>query len=189
MSMKKKVAVALLLLTVWGGSMAFANSTATKVQVWVNGSAVSESGMLLDQKSYLPLRELASSFKAILIWDENNKTAKLFAPNVHMFVYQGNKPFGEVVRSSQAQKFKVFSQIDNLKTDISSVKVSIADPKGKETMIQTQSVTSKSDNFWFVTEEIDYKFDTTGKYTIRFSMKLSANDDWTVVSEKMINAR
>lgn len=186
MTMKKKVAVAVLLLSVWGGSMIFATSAANKVQVIFNGTELSEDGTLLEGKTYLPLRQLANAFSSLIEWDNNKKAAIIYKPNVHMFVYQGNKPFGVVDRGSY--KFNVFSQIDNLTTNIAGVKVSIFDPKGKERVIQTETVNQKKDNFWFRTEEIDYRFDMSGKYTIKFFMKISSNDDWSVVSEKVITS-
>lgn len=189
MSMKKKVAVAVLLLSVWGGSMIFANTAANKVSVIFNGSELDDDGALIEGKTYLPLRQLANSFQALIEWDSNKKAAIIYKPNVHMFVFQGksSNSFGIVDRGSY--KFHVFSQIDNLKTGIEAIKVSIFDPKGKERIIQTESVNQKNDNFWFVTEEIDYRFETAGKYTIKFFMKMSANDDWTAVSEKVITSR
>jgi len=187
MSMKKKITVAVLLLSVWGGSMIFANTATSKVNVIFNGSELSEEGALIDGKTFLPLRQLANSFQALIEWDANKKAAVIHKPNVHMFVFQGKTSFGIVDRGSY--KFNVFSQIDNLKTDIAAIKVSIFDSKGKERVIQTETVNQKNDNFWFVTEEIDYRFETSGKYTIKFFMKMSSNDDWTAVSEKVITSR
>lgn len=184
----KKVAILLVLMSLWGGSMLFANSAAQKVKVIINGADQEDGGIIVDGKTYLPLRQLASSLQAIVEWDGQSKKATVYKPNVHMFLYQGNSPFGLVDKGFQG-KFKVFAQIDNLKTDIAAVKVSIFDPSGKEKVIQSEAANPKSDNFWFVTEEIDYKFETTGKYIVRFFMKVSTADEWTAVSEKIITSR
>ncbi len=184
--MKKKIVLAAILLCIWGGSMAFANTASNKVSVFFNAVEVKDDGILLDGKTFLPLRELANSFQALLVWDDRNKSAKLFKPNVHMFVYQGNTPFGMVKRGTY--KFNVFAQIDELKTDITAVKVSIIDPKNNEKVIQTKSVDRKTDNFWFVTEELDYRFTVSGKYIIRFYMR-TPDEEWTAVSDKVITSQ
>lgn len=184
----KKVMIWLMLLSLWGGSMIFANAATQKVRVVINGIDQDDGGIIHDGKTYLPLRQLANAMQAVLVWDNQNKRATIYKPNVHMFLYQGNSPFGMVDKGFQG-KFKVFAQIDNLKTDIAAVKVSIFDPAGKEKVIQSEDANPKNDNFWFVTEEIDYKFESSGKYTVRFFMKITASDEWTAVSDKIITSR
>lgn len=180
----KKVAIWLMLLSLCGGTIIFANAAAQKVRVLINGMELDSGGIIMDGTTYLPLRQVANTMQAIVEWDNASRKATVYKPNVHMFMYQGNSPFG-VVNKGFSGKIKVFSQIDNLQTDIKSVKVTIADPSGKEKLIQSENVTS-SNNFWFVTEEFDYKFDAVGQYTVRFYMKVSDADDWVVVSEKEI---
>jgi len=153
----------------------------------INGTEQDEGGVLLEGKTYLPLRQIAEAMGAIVRWDDNNKRAILYKPNVHMFLYNGSQPFGGVNKGYQG-KIKVFSQIDNVKTDLASVKVTIEDPSGKERFIQSENVTNNNDSFWFITDEFDYKFDATGKYKVRFYMRLSNSEDWVVVSEKLITS-
>lgn len=184
----RKVAIWLMLLSLWGGSMIFANTTSQKVRVIVNGSEVSEGGVLLEARTYLPLRQMAETLGAMLDWDNSAKKAIISKPNVHMFMYNGNSPFGAVDRGYQG-KIKVFAQIDNVTTDISAVKITISDPSGKERLVESKTVDTSADNFWFITQEFDYKFDTTGKYTVKFHMKQSSTDEWFVVSEKLITSR
>ena len=104
-----------------------------------------------------------------------------------MFLFQDNTIFGNVVKGNRIS-FKVFAQIDNLMADISAVKVSIFDPDGEETLIQSKNVTVK-DYFWYRTDDITYSFDLAGKYTVRFYMKVAGGDDWKLVSEKTITAK
>jgi len=183
----RKIVILLLLLSLWGGSMMFADSAIQKVRVLINGDDQDDGGIMTDGKTYLPLRQLATSMQAIVEWDNQTKKATVYKPNVHMFLFQNNAVFGNVAKGYQA-KFKVFAQIDNLMTDIVAVKVSIFDPSGKEKVIQTESVKTSKDNFWFATEDISYKFESSGKYPIRFYLKLKGSDEWTVVSEKLISS-
>ncbi|MGO4543701.1 stalk domain-containing protein [Paenibacillus sp. 2TAB23] len=183
----RKVGILLLLLSVWGGTMMFADSASQKVRVIINGSEQDDGGLIAENKTYLPLRQLANSMQAIVEWDNQSKRATVYKPNVHMFLFQNNAVFGNVAKGYQG-KFKVFAQIDNLKTDVTAVKVSIFDPNGKEKVIQTESVNTSKDNFWYATDEIDYKFEASGKYPIRFFLKLKGSDEWTVVSEKLISS-
>lgn len=184
----RKVLIALMLLSVWGGSMIFADSAVQKVRVVINGSELDEAGLLTDGKTYLPLRQMASTLQALVSWDENSKKVTVYKPNVHMFLFQDNVIFGNVNKSSRIT-FKVFAQIDNLLTDVAAVKVSIFDPYGTEKLIQQQNVNVSKDNFWFRTEDIKYNFDSAGKYSVRFYMKASESDDWRQVSEKLITAQ
>jgi hypothetical protein len=69
------------------------------------------------------------------------------------------------------------------------VKITITDPSDKEKLIESKTIDKQADNFWFVTQEFDYKFDAVGKYTVKFHMKQSSTDEWFVVSEKLITSR
>lgn len=183
----RKVVILLLLLSLWGGTMLFADSATHKVRVVINSLDQDDGGIVSEGKTYLPLRQLATSMQAIVEWDNQNKRATVYKPNVHMFLFQNNAVFGNVAKGYQG-KFKVFAQIDNLKTDIAAVKVSIFDPYGKEKVIQTEAVNTTKDNFWYATDEIEYKFESSGKYPIRFFVKQKGSDEWTAVSEKLISS-
>ncbi|WP_028561556.1 stalk domain-containing protein [Paenibacillus pinihumi] len=185
----KKLVVLTLALSLFGGTVLFADSAAQKVRVFVNGIESKESGLLSEGSTYLPLRQIASSLQALVVWDDSAKRASIYKPNVHMFLFQGQNSFGNVKQGRVT--FSVFSQIDNLKVDINGVKVAIADPSGDEKMIQSQDVNpnKQSDNFWFRTEDFRYNFDSAGKYLVRFYIKPVSSNEWTLVSEKTITAQ
>ncbi|MBB3109139.1 hypothetical protein FHS18_001191 [Paenibacillus phyllosphaerae] len=184
----KRLLILLLVMSLWGGTMMFADSAAQKVRVFVNGAEVEDAGIISEGKTYLAVRQLASTLQSLVFWDETTKKVTVFKPNVHMFLFQDNTIFGNVNKGGK-YTFKVFAQIDNLLTDIAAVKVSIFDPSGTEKVIQSQNVTTSKDNFWFRTEDVKYNFDSAGKYSVRFFMKVTANEDWKLVSEKTITAQ
>ncbi|BBH21163.1 hypothetical protein Back11_25080 [Paenibacillus baekrokdamisoli] len=184
----RKLLILLLVMSLWGGTMMFADSASQKVRVIVNGSELDDAGLFADGKTYLSVRQVANSLQALVFWDEAAKKVTVFKPNVHMFLFQDTTIFGNVVKGNRIS-FKVFAQVDNLMTDIAAVKISIFDPNGEEKLIQAKNVSIDKDNFWYRTDDINYSFDTAGKYTIRFFMKVTASDDWKLVSEKTISAK
>ncbi|MBH5316822.1 copper amine oxidase [Paenibacillus sp. GSMTC-2017] len=187
----RKIAIGLLLLSLFSGSVVYASGTVQKVRLIINGIESDDGGVTIDGKTYLPLKQLASSMQAIIEWDNTNKRATVFKPNVHMFLYNGNTPFGIVDKGFQG-KIQVFSQVDNLKKEISAVKVTITDPSGKEKLIETKTLKAdevKSNMFWFRTGEFDFKFDSVGQYTVRFSIKPAGSEEWSVVSEKIVTSK
>ncbi|UVI32240.1 copper amine oxidase N-terminal domain-containing protein [Paenibacillus spongiae] len=185
----RRLLILLLVMSLWGGTMMFADSAAQKVRVIVNGEDLSDAGLLSDGKTYLAVRQLANSLQSLVVWDETSKKVTVYKPNVHMFLFQDNTIFGNVNKGNR-YTFKVFAQIDNLKTDVAAVKVSIFDPSGSEKVIQSQNVSlNNKDNFWYRTDDIKYNFDSSGKYAVRFFMKVNATDEWNLVSEKIITAQ
>jgi len=67
--------------------------------------------------------------------------------------------------------------------------VAITDPAGNMLDIQSQDLSSdQKDNFWFRTYDFTYDFKTTGKYTIGFYIKVSKNDEYQLVAQKIITA-
>lgn len=185
----RRIIAFVLLFSVVGASIVFGDSIGTKVRVFINGKETGEPGYLIDGKTYLPVRELSSSIQGLILWDDASKRASIYKPNVHMFLFRDKQSFGAVNKGKLT--FNVFSQIDNLQTDIHSVRVTIVDPLGKSTTIQEQEVKNlkEKDNFWFVTEDTKYDFKTSGKYTVKFWMKQDRNSDFQLVSEKVITAR
>ena len=187
----RKIVILTVIMTLIFGTAAFANSIGQRVRVIVNKTELDDGGVLIDGKSYLPLRSLTDTLQALLIWDDSAKKASIFKPNVHMFTMQGNTPFGSVPKAGR-YKFYVFSQIDNLKVDISAFKISITDPYGELTWIDSRVSGDKDfpesgkDNFWVRSKEISYEFKPAGKYTIRFWMKPAGEADLQIVSEKVI---
>ncbi|MCQ6558211.1 stalk domain-containing protein [Paenibacillus mendelii] len=184
----RRLLILLLVMSLWGGTMMFADSAAQKVRVIVNGEELDDAGLISDGKTYLAVRQLASTLQSLVIWDEASKKVTVYKPNVHMFLFQDNNIFGNVNKGNH-YTFKVFAQIDNLKTEVAAVKVSIYDPSGTEKVIQSQNVSVNKDNFWYRTDDIKYNFDASGKYAVRFFLKVNANDEWKLVSEKIITAQ
>ncbi|NBD22740.1 stalk domain-containing protein [Paenibacillus glycinis] len=184
----RKLLIASLVMSLWGGTMLFADSASQRVRVIVNGSELDDAGIFTDGKTYLSVRQVASTLQSLVLWDEGTKKVSIYKPNVHMFLFQDTTIFGNVVKGNKIT-FKVFAQIDNLMTNISAVKVTIVDPGGNEQIIQSKNVTVDKDNFWYRTDDYAYSFDTAGKYTINFYMKVSAGDDWSLVSQKTITAK
>jgi hypothetical protein len=182
----KKLLVLVMLLSLWGGTMMFADTVSQKVRIIVNGSELKENAVLMEGNTYLPLRQIADTLQSLIIWDETNKKVTLNKPNVHMVTFIENvKIFGNVKKGDELN-FDVLAQVDSLTAGISGIKISIFDPYGREKIIQEESVSSKRENFWFRTEKINYSFDSTGNYAIRMYMKPSGSESWSIVSEKLI---
>ncbi|MFC5703510.1 copper amine oxidase [Cohnella faecalis] len=189
----RKIALAVLVLTVIGGTAAFADNVSQKLRVIVNKQELVDGGVLVDGKAYLAVRALADSVQAILSWDDAEKKVVITKPNVHMFTMQDSTTFGSV--SKGRNKFNIFSQIDNLKVDITAFKVTITDPYDDTTWLDGRDTSDKDfpdsgkDNFWFKTKEVSYDFKYSGKYVIRFWMKPKGETAFQVVSEKIISAK
>lgn len=186
MKLKKVIVWASVLMLV-GGTAIFADSAVQNVKVVINGSESNDDGVVLDGKTYLPLRQIADSLGAQVNWNNGSKKATIIKPNVHLVLFKDNVIFGKVSKGNK-YTFNVFAQVDNLKTSISAVKVSIFDPYGNETVIQTQQQDITKDNFWYRTQDIQYSFDYSGKYAVRFFIKVNPDDDWSSVSELLISS-
>ncbi|MBP1999301.1 hypothetical protein J2Z69_000320 [Paenibacillus shirakamiensis] len=179
----KKVAVLVLTFSLLGGTMMFADGAMQKVRLILNGKEVEDGGVMIDGKTYVPVREL----NGLINYDDSSKKVTYNLPNVSMFLFKGDTPFGIV--NTGKLKFKVFCQIDSLKADISSVKVAIKAPDGSIKSIQSQDITNQKDNFWFITNDYTYEFKTSGKYSIGFYMKQGKNADYVLVSEKVVSTQ
>ncbi|MCM3698431.1 copper amine oxidase N-terminal domain-containing protein [Paenibacillus macerans] len=177
----RRVAVLAIAFSLMGGSMLFADAASQKVKLLLNGRELEDGGYIIDGKTYVPLRNL----EGLADYNEETKTVNYYKPNVHMSLSSEEGVFGDIKKTGKL-KFYVFSQIDNLKTNISAVRVSITAPDGTVKEIQTDEIKEQRDNFWFRTKDYTYDFKATGQYTVGFYMKPAGGTDFVLVSEKGI---
>ncbi|MFD0697253.1 stalk domain-containing protein [Paenibacillus sp. GCM10027628] len=150
--------------------------------------------LIVDGKTVLPLRAVSDALQALVKWDNSNKTVSLYKPNVHMFFTTEVRkdsaivPFGVVEQGKQAD-FIVFAQVDNLKTSINSVQVSVISPSGKSVVTPVvKSINESKESFWLKVPLYGVSFDEAGTYVVKFAMKQSGASDYSVVSEKQIQS-
>lgn len=193
----RKILLLVLVFTLTGAATVFADTftdrfAGKKVKVTVNGQDIGASGMRLevekDQvKSMVPLREMANTIGGFTRWDEATNTISIEKPNVNLIVLENGTPFGVVTTGKQLEVTLV-AQIDSLKTDISSLKLSINDPFGSEVANIVQPVNETREYFWYKSEKITVDFKYTGKYTYNFYMK-GASGDYVLMSQLAIYSK
>lgn len=184
----KKVLVSVLLLSLWGGGMIFADTVNQIIRVSVNGSSLNDTGIVVDGTTYLPLRQLADTFNAFISWSDN-KQVVINKPNIHMMTMSVNSngvyPFQAVEKGSTVT-FYVLVNGDSLKTPLSAAKMEIVDPGNTVKELYYESNPENLSVFQLRTKEIKYKFGSEGEYKVRMYMKAEKSNDWTLVSEKLI---
>ncbi|RUT36297.1 copper amine oxidase [Paenibacillus zeisoli] len=179
----KRVAALVVAFSLLSSSLIYADAAVQKIRLIINGQEIDDGGYMADGRAYVPVREL----NGLVEYDDATKRVTFTQPNVDLFLFKGDTPFGKV--SVGKLKFNVFCQVDSLKGDVSSVKVTIKGPDGSEKSIQSQDLgKEQKDNFWFRTNDYTYDFKSAGKYTINFYLKPSKSRDYDLVSEKVINA-
>lgn len=150
--------------------------------------------LIVDGKTVLPLRAVSDALQSLVKWDNSNKTAYLYKPNVHMFFTTEVRkdsaivPFGVVEKGKEAD-FIVFAQVDNLKTSINSVRVSVVSPSGKSVITPVvKSISESKESFWLKVPLYGVSFNEAGTYVVKFAMKQDGSNDYSVVSEKQIQS-
>jgi len=199
----KKLLILTLTFSVLGVSAVVASSPLGDfkgfpiAKVSVNNSEVATGSVpafIVDGQTVVPLGVVSRSLQAFLRWNPAANEAVIYKPNVHMFVGKEVTKDGSVKQSfgkvpqGDTVKFVVFAQVDNLRTGIHSFKIEIADPSGTLVAESEETQLEKySESFWYPWP-FEVKFDAYGKYKVKFLMKPSADSDYVVVSEKIINA-
>jgi len=180
----KKVLVSLLLLSLMGGSVIFADTVINKIRVAINGTSLGESGIVMDGTAYVPLRQVANNFFAFVTWNDN-KQIDINRPNIHMMTISGSTIFQAVEKGSTVT-FYVLVHGENLTTPISDARMVIVDPTGEEKEIYAESNPEDVNVFRLRTKDVKYKFSHAGEYKVRLYMKPEKGGDWVLVSEKTI---
>ncbi len=190
----RKLIVLVATLTLLCGSVAYADSVSQKLRVLINNKKseeVADGGIVVDNKVYISSQVISDKLQAIVVREDGK--ASIYKPNVHMVTSSGPTIFAEVQKNDKF-KFNTFIQVDSLKTDISALKLAIANPYGEETLIEQRRSgdsdfpTGKND-FWITIKDISYNFDSIGAYTLRFYVKPAGESSFQIVSEKTINSK
>jgi hypothetical protein len=194
MNIRKLLLCALALSVIGGASAGAAEVYQTlkgkKVRLTVNGEDLDGGALQIDGKTYVPLRSVSDTLRALIKFDPNSDSIHIYKPNVHLLLFTGDKnamkPFGNVKRGEY--EFSVFAQVDNLKTKVHSVKTTVVDPSGEtvETQVKKLPDDETRDMFWYVTSPIRLDFKLTGEYKVKFYIKQSDDSEFELVSEKAI---
>ncbi|MFD0869812.1 Copper amine oxidase N-terminal domain [Chlamydia abortus] len=182
-------------VTAFGESLWGSYEGYSKARVFINDNQINVPqddvpAFIINGRTVLPLRLLAESLQATVSWDNKTQTAKIYKPNIHMFVsldvdkdYTIKKPFGKVAHG-ETRNFVVSTQVDTLKMKPSGFKITIEAPNGE---LATDAVEvpleESSESFWY-TWPFKVSFTQAGNYTVNFS--LLVNGEYTVVSKKTI---
>lgn len=164
-----------------------------KVHVTINGSSMSETGYLFESsgKSYLPVREVSEHLEAIIDWDKDSNKIDLYKPNVHMAFNFKRKDgslgtFGKVAHGSELNFF-IFTQIDNLKVKVHSLKYEIEAPDGNVVYSYEEPLENQDQALmWSYSPDIKLRFDQSGEYSAKIYMNLEEQGDYFLVSQKIL---
>lgn len=179
----KKLIVLVLCVMILPATMIHASSNQSEVSVYLNNVVQKQSGLLTEQGLFLPAEQLSENLLALFSLDESGKTIRIYKPNVNMVLIDNDgKIFGKVKIPSRIT-FSTLLQVDNLKIEISDIKLVITDPTDKTEIIDNQQIKEKGENFWFKSTDTTYSFNTKGTYTIQVYFKVIDSGKWFPVSE------
>jgi hypothetical protein len=192
----RKIILLTLAFSLVFGSVVYADTVTQKLRIWVVSSKKEEvaNGVVVDNdKVYVSADIITDKLQGILIKDEGDKKLLIYKPNVHMLTSSDNVIFG-TVEVDKKKKFNTHLQVDSLKVDITALKLTIANPYGDETLIETRK-SGDSDfpdgknDFWLTMKDISYSFNSIGTYTLRFWVKPAGESSFLVISEKTIASK
>ncbi len=208
MKLKRVIFLTLAFIMVGAASVvaddAYDNYKAKQIKISINHSEASLPGLMmgssktvLDSKIMLPLNEISGTMQALVKWNADTQTVQIYKPNVHIFLFSDKtkKPFGSVYKGKY--DFIIFTQIDNLLTDVDSLKITLHDPYGDEVKLKdkngdelkiSEEISGQQDNFWYVSPQLSADFKYVGKYTLNFYLRSKGSPDYTLISQKVMNA-
>ncbi len=190
-----------LILSLVGGATVFADDIydtykGKRIKVLINDTDTGSGGIVLDAKNgggkkvVMSLNDMASSLQALVQYDQENQTVNIYKPNVHMMVIDSKKYqiIGDVSRGDKYSLY-ILNWIDSLKTDVSSLKMTLEDPYGEVVYSEEKALTKQSESFWWGTTPTVVDFKYSGKYVVRLYMKQDGSVKYTPVSERVLNSR
>ncbi|NBI29029.1 stalk domain-containing protein [Chengkuizengella marina] len=194
----KRTFLLIIGLSVLGAATVAADSkikqySGKEISVEVNGQLLSKPALNIEGTTMLPLRDIANKLHAMVEYDKDTDTVSIYKPNVQVSLLTRLKDgslgtFGTVPKNDE-NEFFIFTQIDTLLKDIDSLKYEIVDPFGTIVHKYTEpDLTEQNENMWLYTPNIKFTAKITGEYTVNVYMKLSANNEFSLVGQKVFTA-
>ncbi|WP_152679817.1 hypothetical protein [Paenibacillus sp. IHB B 3415] len=188
MGKMRKLAVSTLgLMIISGGTLLYAAAGKTDLSVYINNVLQKQPGISSEGQTYVPLDQLPDNMHAILSLDESAGTVRIYKPNVNTVLLDEKGTIFGKVRTASSSTFYTLVQVDQLRTDVSDLKITITDPAGKTDTVDNQQITEKKESFWFKSAAYNYTFTEKGSYTIQVYLKDTASKKWFIVSELQIS--
>lgn len=182
-----KLIVLVLLIMMLPGTMIYGASSQSEVSVHMNNVVQKQPGILSSEGDvFLPAEQLSEDLFALFSLDESGQTVHIYKPNVNIVLTDKDGGIFGKVKIPGRIAFSTLLQVDNLKTEISDVKITITDPADKTETIDTQPIKNTENHFWFKSAEYTYSFNTKGAYTVQVYFKDTDSKKWFPVSELAI---
>lgn len=181
-----KLIVLVLLIMMLPGTMIYGASSQSEVSVHMNNVVQKQPAILSEGDVFLPAEQLSEDLFALFSLDESGQTVHIYKPNVNIVLTDKDGGIFGKVKIPGRIAFSTLLQVDNLKTEISDVKITIIDPADKTETIDTQPIKNTENHFWFKSAEYTYSFNTKGAYTVKVYFKDTDSKKWFPVSELAI---
>ncbi|GGF85542.1 hypothetical protein [Paenibacillus aceti] len=171
-----------------GGTILAAAVNKAEISLYLNDVLQKRSGLVVDGDVLLSSEQMSEDLFALFSRDESGETVRIYKPNVNVVLLDNNdKVFGKV-KSTNRITFSTLVQVDNLKTKISDLKVTITSPADKTDTISSQEIKDSTEYFWFRSEDFTYTYSEKGNYVIKVYFKDIDSKKWFPVSEIQIIA-
>jgi hypothetical protein len=170
------------------GTILFAAVNKSEISLYINDLFQTREGIIINRDIFVSIEQLSEDLFALSSTDESGETIRIYKPNVNLVLLDNNnKVFGKV-KSNTRVTFSTLVQVDNLKTKISDLKITITNPAGKTETISNEQIKDSTEYFWFGSENFTYDYSTKGNYVIRAYFKDTTSKKWFTVSEIQIIA-
>lgn len=186
----KKILYFLLLCFVFlqCGTILFAAANKSEISLYLNDVLQKREGLIINGDILLSTKQLSEDLFALYSMDESGETIRIYKPNVNLVLLDENiKIFGKF-KSARRITFSALVQVDNLKTQISDLKITITNPTNETEIMSYEQIQDSTEYFWFRSEDFTYNYSTKGNYAIRVHFKDTNTNKWVQVSEIQVNA-
>lgn len=202
----KKILIEVLIIVVLSTGFVFAGSINGQyngypiVNVNVNNKALSLDvpGLVMQEKTLLPVRAIAENLNAIVLWNESTMTANLIQPEVDLLFVNDIEenddgtwnlinPFGYVDKGKQ-DIILLYYEITNITKQTSVFKVVVYDTQGKIIAEETDSAKiEEQSGIYGVLPFENITFDKAGEY--RFEFQMLYDNKFQTVAKKTLFAQ
>jgi len=185
---KKVFTLLFCFMILQSGTILFAAVNKSEISLYLNDSFQKREGLIINGDILLSAEQLSEDLFALSSIDESGETIRIYKPNVNLVVLDNNNQVFGKVKSNTRVTFSTLVQVDNLKTKISDLKITITNPTGKTETISNEQIKDSTEYFWFGSENFTYNYSEKGNYVIRVYFKDIDSKKWFSVSEIQIIA-
>jgi hypothetical protein len=169
-----------------GAEFGIAHLSAGESLIPISSMPDEKPPLIIDGRTYVPLRAAINSVGGDVIWDGSTKTASLVIADTIDILYKSNL-LAKINRFSSDLQFRASISSEYLVENENVSYIWSIEKGGREIKSWPEKSLTATSSYAMFTLNSDYDFPETGTYKIKLKIHKSGTTDWLTIAQRIVD--